>query len=314
MKTLFLPRLACLAVAASLVSAGSFQVQSTESDNFNDGNDVGWTRYDPIGSHSSFPDQGTWTFPNGGYRLQAAVSPMPTAVGPGRVGSLRPEIYTDFYVAVDLVNWNESLDQAIGLMARLKEVGLGSTDGYAMTYQVADHDVDITRFVNEDTTAAGGGGSVPLTGEDAVTLVPGRSYRFAFIGKGSLLTARVYELPDTVNPIMEASGTDTTFTSGQCGLLVFDNSAGTMVADATFDNYFATDIEPPRILIEDIFFGDYRLSWPADVTGFVLQSSSTLPGSDTDWQDVSGVQQNTYIFNLFDGTAGDRKFFRLVRH
>lgn len=310
-----------LALAAGCLLAGSVSTAIAQglSDDFNDGNDAGWTRYDPIGSHPSFPDQGTWTFPDGHYRIQAPISPLPAAVGPGRVGSLRPEIYTDFYVAVDIVDWNESADQAIGLMARLSDVGLGRSDGYAMTYQVPDHDVDITRFTDEATT----GGSVTLSGEDSVTLVPGKSYRFAFIGKGSLLIARVYELPDTLNPIMEASGVDATYTSGQCGLLVFDNSNGAGVADATFDNYFATDVEPPRIKMTDLGFGAWELSWPAEASQFVLQSSTGLTGSAANWTDVSSADIippsdviPSYRYNMGASPENGgllKQFFQLVR-
>lgn len=319
----FQKRLACLALPA-LGLTSSLQGQLFFSDNFNDGNDTSpaWIRYDPIGSHPQIPDQAVYTFPNGGYRIQTPPSPLPTQVGPGRAGSFRPEVYTDFYVAVDVVNWDDTKDQAIGILARCTQIGLGQTDGYAMTYQVPDHDIDITRFVNEDTSPEAGGLSIPLDAEDAVTLVPGHSYRFTFSGRGPTLTARVYELPDTVHPIMSASGTDATFPGGQCGLLVFDNtSAANDTADATFDNYYATDIEPPLLRIEELFpglnFGYYRLSWPLDRPQFVLERSSVLPGTATDWQTVTGVTQdlNTgmFIFDIDTTLDGPRNFYRLVR-
>jgi hypothetical protein len=304
-------RLTSLAVLTGLALAvfpPALQAQ-TVTDNFDDNNDSGWEHYDPIHT-AGFPVQATWSFPNGGYRLQTKVSPAPTVVGPGRAASLRPEIYTDFYVAVDLVNWDNSLDQAIGLLARMTDLGPGTTDGYAMTYQVPGHDIDITRIVNE------GGPSVALNGEDSVTLVPGHSYRFVFIGKGNLLTARVYELPDTVNPIMEASGVDpdpSPHTTGKCGLIVFDNSDGTMVTDATYDNYFATDVEPPRLTLVDLNFGDYWITWPVDGPQYVLQASSSLPG--TTWDDLTptGTSAGTYYYEFTPSADPAHRFFRLVR-
>ena len=89
--------------------------------------------------------------------------------------------------------------------------------------------------------------------------------------------------------MLTIQGTDTIYPSGQNGMVVFDNSGGQNMTDATFDNFYATDVEPPRILMEDIFFGDYRLSWPADATGFGLESSTTMPGNESDWQVVAGV-------------------------
>src|SRR5580765_2305954 len=66
---------------------GPALLEAQLSDDFNDGNDDGWTRYDPI-STGGFPAQNQWTFPSGGYRLQAAATPS-APLGPGRVGSLR---------------------------------------------------------------------------------------------------------------------------------------------------------------------------------------------------------------------------------
>ena len=51
-----------------------------------------------------------FSFPNGGYRIQTiAPSQSPDALGNGRTGSLRPTSYSDFYLAVDLVDWHDSL-------------------------------------------------------------------------------------------------------------------------------------------------------------------------------------------------------------
>lgn len=312
----------CLALAAGLLIAGSVSdvVAQVMSDDFNDGNDAGWTRYDTIGSHPAFPDQGTWTFPSGGYRLQAAASPAPGAVGPARIGSLRPEVFSDFYISVDVVNWDDSLDQSFGPFARLTDVGLGTTKGYVMTYQARGKDIDISRVTGEAAER-----SVRDNGDGDVTLVPGKSYRFAFIGKGALLIARVYELPDISNPIVEISGTDTEpYTSGINGLLVYDNSdTASAIADATFDNYFASDVEPPQIKMTNLGFGAWELSWASEASGFVLQSSTVLPGSAADWTDVSSSDiippsdvTPSYRYNM--GAAPEngglpKQFFRLIR-
>ena len=40
-----------------------------QADDFNDGNDTGWVRYDPLGTVGLGP-MATYSFPNGGYRIQ----------------------------------------------------------------------------------------------------------------------------------------------------------------------------------------------------------------------------------------------------
>src|SRR3954454_11695055 len=70
------------------------------SDDFNDRIDDGWIREDPIGT-------GSWTLTNGSYRIRSSPSPAPGSLGPGRAASLRTnESYAGFYVAADLVSWD----------------------------------------------------------------------------------------------------------------------------------------------------------------------------------------------------------------
>jgi hypothetical protein len=52
--------------------------------------------------------------------------------------------------------------------------------------------------------------------------------------------------------------------------------------------------------------GGVTLSWPAETTGFTLESSDTLPG--TTWTPVTGVSNNTVTVQ----SAGSR-FFRLKK-
>lgn len=310
-----------LAIVAGALLAGSLcgAHAQTVFDDFNDGNDAGWTRYDTIATAVGFA-QGAWSFPSGGYRMQAAASPAPGVVGPARIGSLRSEVYSDFYIAVDVVNWNDTIDQSFGPFARLTDIGLGTTKGYVMTYQAGGKDIDITRITGE-----AGERSVRENGNGDVVLEPGRSYRFVFLGKGALLTARVYELSDLVNPIVEISGTDPDpYPSGVTGLLVYDNSNnGDSTADATFDNYFTSDVEPPALKLTDASFGDWELSWPAEATDFVLQSSSVIPGTEADWTEVSTADiilpnDFTPVYRYFFGTTPENggqpsRYFRLVR-
>src|SRR2546423_1625525 len=88
-----------------------------QSDNFDNGSDAGWARL------MSATSRATYSFPPdalGGHasRLQGAATP---SGGAGRVIAYRPErIYTNFYVAADIVGWDNSLtnDQVFGVLAR----------------------------------------------------------------------------------------------------------------------------------------------------------------------------------------------------
>ena len=99
----------------ALIAAVDMQAQK---DDFNDGDDLGWLQYDPLGSQVGVP-QNIWSFPSGKYRLQAAPTPNP-AGGPGRVGSLRQDVsFSSFHLEVDLVDWVPTRTNAFGLIARV---------------------------------------------------------------------------------------------------------------------------------------------------------------------------------------------------
>ena len=297
------PPLAILlgAVVLGLLPASS----SGQSDDFNDGNDLGWIRYDPISS-TAYGPQATWSFPNGGCRIQTAVSPNPALVGPGRAGSYRTNQYSDFYVAADLINWNASVSQAFGLLGRTADVGLGQTDGYALTYQAASHNLNLTRFSNESPV------TLP-TGLDSVTFVPGHTYRLVFLGRGSALEGRVYEWPDTLHPLIVITTTDATYPAGVCGLVMFDNSGGTMVTDATFDNYFASDVEPPRLTVSRASLSTVTVSWLLPAPGYQLQSAALLSAGA--WTNVSPalLTTNANLVSYSEAVSSGTTFFRVRR-
>ncbi len=284
-----------------------------QSDDFEDGNDVGWTRYDPIGSHPLLPDIATFGVVSNAYRIRTAPSPLPSAVGPARAGGIRRDVsYTDFYATVDLVDWDETLQQSVGILARVREVGLGTTDGYVLTYNFRGKDIDITRFTDEDGT----GGSLTLVGDDKLELVKGKKYRLVFFGRGTDLGARVFDLDNLSAPLLSVTASDATYDSGFCGLLVYDNSvAQTMGTDATFDNYFATTQEPPRLEVIDLGFGLVHVRWPGMAGDFVLEFTDEL--SATQWTPVEPslvayfAEVDRYIFAA-DASSGGR-FFRLIR-
>jgi hypothetical protein len=278
-----------LAVLPTLLNA--------QTDDFNDGNDAGWTRYNPIGV-------GTFSVENGAYRLRT--TPSGTAVNPGRAGALRPDAtYTDFYISVDIVHWDTNVNQAFGILARLSEVGLGRTKGYAMTWDRNGRDLDISSISNEAPSG------VSVAGTDVANITAGKTYRMAFSGKGSQLTGEIYELPNLDTPMASITGNNALWASGTAGLIVYDNSsAGNGSTDTTFDNYFALAFKPPRLKIEALPFQDMRISWPAEPANYVLQATSTLGLGWTDITDniEESDGQRSYVDSSFDR---DYRFYRL---
>jgi hypothetical protein len=232
-----------------------------QSDDFNDGNDtvpIAWTHYDGISTIFGTPPQDSWTFPNGNsYRLQAIESSAPTTTGPARVSSFPANIYTDFYVAADVVSWDNSYSQGIGLLARtgdFSSFGIPRTRGYMFIYvngavtAGTDNYIAIARLQNDAQTRGIHGSSGTTAEFHGITLDPANKYRFVFMGKGTHLEGRIYQLPDIHTPIAVVSantaGDAVQHTSGQSGLLAFNVADGLGLpfagpADATFDNYAA---------------------------------------------------------------------------
>jgi pectate lyase len=220
---------ALLALGFTLFGFGSSAHAQIFSDNFNDGNDNGWTRYQPL---QPFGAPGTWSFPSGAYQIQAAGSPNPGTLGAGRAGSARTDInLSDFHVEVDVLNWNNSLSQAFGLSARVNQIGLQTTDSYLLLYLTGTSpSIVINRTDNEVPVAIGTGA--------AITLDPGQDYRFRFTGTGSSLMGQVFNLTNLTTPLATVSAIDGTYMSGNVGLLVASTStAAGAAADATFDNF-----------------------------------------------------------------------------
>ena len=277
-------------------------------DNFNDGNDTspppGWERYNPIGT-------GTWSFPGGNsYRLQSAPSPDPVNYGPGRAGSLRAGNYSDFYISVDLVAWDDSLHQVAGILARGLAPGPGTTTGYLFSHDrgnpasSTDGDMDIVRLDNEAPS------NLSTTGNDSIHLQPGKKYRFVFMGSGGDFKGEVYELPNTFVPVVSITASDPSYPNGACGLVVADNASEigyTGAADATFDNFLSL-IAEPRLAVA-LNAGSVEVSWP--LIPYTLQSSPSLISPT--WTSITSGITQTGGQNVYTQTAPTGAlFYRLI--
>lgn len=227
----------CL-VLTLLCWAGTARGQSY---NFNNGSDAGWTHYDPM---ASFGAPGSFTFPNGGYRIVAA--PVPTPPGQAAVGASRAasyvasQSYTDFYESVDIVNWQTSTSEAFGLLAHLTTVGLSTTSGYALTFTDDNNDLTLSSITGETPTTLN-------TAAVGSPLQTGHTYHLVFSDVNNVLSGSIYDNASPSVALASLTFGDSSKPTGTSGLVVFDltsTSQGTHGADATFDNYSAAVSSP----------------------------------------------------------------------
>jgi hypothetical protein len=294
-------------------------------DNFNDGNDtspVAWTHYDPIylAGQGQLPHQNTWLFPNGAYELKADASPDAGTLGPARVGSIdSATVLTDFRVAVDIVNYDPSLDMALGFLTRAHNIGPGSTAAHALTFQTRPsyHDIDLIRVNNESPDPAAGGENFKVDANDDTKPIDWstNTMRLVFTGQGNVLRGLVFKLPETMNPLVDCVAVDTNlpaYTSGTTALFGFDNSSGSaMAVDVTFDNYSDTPIAAPAISVAlgSVPGGEVTITWPGNNDGlWVLQSSSSIDPAAAWTEVVTTTAAGATGKILFDPVTGKNTF------
>jgi hypothetical protein len=291
-----LPLLVLALFAALSGRAGVF-------DDFNDGNDAGWNRYNPVGT-------GSWTLSGGTYRVQSGVSPSPATVGPGRAGSLRTtETYSQFSASVDIVAWDNSLDQIFGLITRVTTPGLGSTKGYGFTYatrtgRATTGQLQLLLIADEAGT--------DLTPPVSFTFVVGQSYRLVFEGVIDSLTAKLFSKTNLSVPLATLTVSNTTYTSGGVGFFTYDNSrTGAGRADVTFDNFASEELGPKLEIVRDPSSTDVRVSWPNWATTYRLERTYTC--DPFDWVDLGvGFDQFEGKFIMFDDGTPPFAYYRLV--
>ncbi len=301
-----------LTTVAAFAAVSSLMAQS---DNFDDGNDTGWTRYDPLSALGAPFAQ--FTFPNGAYRIQALASPDPVNAGQARAGSFRTDVsYSDFYVSVDIKEWHLQLDQAFGLFGRARNIGLGQTDGYVFNYNPKNSaqsgQIQINRVDDE--------GAETLATFD-VTLDPVlNDYQIVFKGVGGLLTGQIFKKATPPVPIALLTATDTTYADGFCGVFVFDLT-GPGTADATFENYVAAATEPPNlptaptIAGATLVNGELRFGFPAQAGfSYQVQKANTLPAVALDWTAVQTypAEQNASVKQVAVPATGNAGFVRVI--
>lgn len=226
MKTILsLPSSLVHAVACLLLASGSTHL-SAQTDDFNDGNDTGWTRYTPL---APFGTGGSFSFPSGAYRITTPASPNPEILGPARTGSLFPATaFRRVQVEVDLFGWDNTLTQSLGLVFRAADLGLGTTTGYTYNYNVVSGFHQINLVLNE--------AAARVVNESAYRLNPNHRYRMVLDAVENRFLGRIYSSTNATTPIHSLFGTDDTHASGRSGVFVFAIDPLSRL-DARFDNY-----------------------------------------------------------------------------
>lgn len=246
--TFGLVALALLAFVSSPVVA-----QDSFSDDFEDGNFDGWTLQNNLSVVGVVPD---WTITDGVVRMFCPPVPVPDA-GPARAFMYLPEaVYANTYVAVDIVEWNDEINQAFGIFVRQDNIGLGQTTGYIINYnpnQTGSRpwgQFQINRVINEGVP---GGNTLAV---DDIELVHGRSYRMVAIALEDRIIGMLFDRYDLTRPVSRIEtqpGDDRVFTyaEGTVGLFNFyrggDVTADAAVADFSFDNFHVSSISPEEI-------------------------------------------------------------------
>ena len=187
----------------------------------------------------TFPTYGT------GKALRIQANPYPDASFPAALGLFQTNLYTDFCMSLDMVNWVIE-DQAVVLFGRFTpggSVGLDGGTGMIMNWDLAqDGENPGDRYGGQlQINIIQPGFAATTLAACEMTPIVGHSYRFVFRCVGQVYTGQMYDLSDLTAPVVTLQTTDatTTFTSGQCGFLSFSRNGVTGTTDVTIDNYAA---------------------------------------------------------------------------
>ena len=232
-------------------------VAQVQQDSFDDGNDDGWDRFSPldiVGASSIF------TFPDHpgdghGYRLQSP-APAVDAAGPARTFTNLPQLYSDFYSAVDVLDWNNDVNQAFGILFRADNIGLGQTTGYVMNYDPQQASGARGQIQFNIVTNEADQGTI---GAADISLEPGHDYRFVMSAEGDTFRGWVYDHFDLTAPLVSYFGVNDLYASGKIGVFNFyrgddaiDPDLG--IADTTFDQFYSAP-EAPESLGTSVWYG-----------------------------------------------------------
>jgi len=220
-------------------------------DDFEDGNDAGWERLNPLASsgvHNTFEASG------GAYRLGAPGNPAP-AYNTAVAGALRDVEWGDFQVSVEVRGWTADSESNTTVMiaARHQSGPDGADTFYALRLRPAQLPsntapippvLGIDRWVNGNNRPTTGGEFFSSVPPAAGSLDPAKTYRLLFAGRGELLRGWLHEVGSPEKLLAYVEARDSQLREGKVGLLVLDSlgrvNRGNRPAAATFDNFRAS--------------------------------------------------------------------------
>lgn len=246
MKLNFRFLLTCVAVAWCISTA-----HAATFDDFNDGIDDGWTRYNPIPGKFSFPmESGSVA-----YKMESTWGSL---LSPGRIGSINMNepAHTKFHVEADLLNWTYNWGEDIGLLARMQEPipSYFLPKGYALLLRNDKDGNPASRRLM--IVKSMGGISLPvfLTKGQGRLMVPAPDpsgdYRLKFWSSGGFLWGQIID-KSTGAAIMMSDGAtytdrisaaeDGAYTSGRSGLIAYVHIVSYKAegVSPTFDNFYS---------------------------------------------------------------------------
>lgn len=231
------------ALAAGLALFGGQPSANAQSDNFDSGAlGSAWTKYEFFGQSYTFPTSGS------GQALRIVANPVPGAA-PAAAAIAQTNEYTDFYVALDLVDWDETKDQAVVLLGQWTPggaAGLAEGTGMILNYDVLQdgENAGDRKGGQLQINAIFPGFAAATRAAANITFERGRSYRMVLQGVGTTYTGKVYDMNDLTTPLVTIVTEDSTYSSGLCGFLSFSRNGTTGTTDVTIDNYYAGATDP----------------------------------------------------------------------
>ncbi|WP_432745879.1 hypothetical protein ABXJ76_08120 [Methylobacter sp. G7] len=236
----------CLVVAGCLSTT-----HAATFDDFNDGIDDGWRRYNPIPGKFSFPiESGSVA-----YKME---SPWGSLLSPGRIGSINMNepTHTKFHVEADLLNWTYNWGEDIGLLARMQEPipPFFLPKGYALLLRNDKDGNPASRRLMIVKSMGGISFPVFLTKGQGRLMRPAPDpsgdYRLKFWSSGGFLWGQIID-KSTGAAIMMSDGTtytdrisaaeDGAYTSGRSGLIAYVHIVSYRAegVSPTFDNFYS---------------------------------------------------------------------------
>ena len=294
-----------LSLFHSLLFVLSPITSNSQTDDFDDGNDNGWTKVNTLAGQGI---PASWGFPNGNSYSIAMEGHGIEALGPPRAGSFIQDVsYENFYMAVD-INFDPSIDQNMGVLARAKEPGLATLDGYGAVYNPRDADPGGRLYILRiDDEAA------IVMAEADIEEAVSENLRIVFRGKGRELKTELYTQEDLLNPIAatEVFEAGEFFETGLLGVFSASDDV-TVPIDVTFDNYIAAEEEPYRFeLIGATIEGNEMTIEFYSKPGIIysIEESADLKLWEEIDDSIEGELGDRTSFTV-DYLKGESKFFR----